>query len=607
MSLWRQIAAGVRVLARQRAADRELADELAHYVDEATASFEAKGLSPESARRAARLEIGNEAVVREQVREGGWEHTVDTLLSDLRHGARRLRRNPGFAAVAIVTLSLGVGASTAIFSAVNPILFEPLPYPHAERIVAVWDTASDGRPLDVTFGTFCELRQRNHVFESLAAFKPWQPTMVGAAEPERLAGQRVSAGYFRALGVAPVLGRDFQPSDDVAHGPNVAILSQSLWRRRFAADPTIVGQQIKLDDNDYLVIGVMPSHFENVLAPLAELWAPLQYSTAFGPDSREWGHHLRMVARVSPGVSLEQARRELIAIARAPVDEFPRVPWASLSGGLITTSLQADVTRAVRPALLAVLGAVILVLAIACVNVTNLLLARGAQRAGEFAMRAALGAGRGRLVRQLVTESMLLAVVGGVLGIAIAEVGVRTLVALSPPGLPRVDAIRVSGAVLGFGTILTTVIGVLVGVVPALHAARENLQAGLQQSTSRTASAHQTTRRVLVVAEIALALVLLVGAGLLFRSVARVFGVALGFDSSHLLTMQVQEAGRRYKASEARVRFYAEALEAVRTVPGVSEAAFTSLLPLSGDVDVYGVHFETDGDPKDDGAALARH
>jgi putative ABC transport system permease protein len=604
MSLWRQLTRGARALRDRQATDRDVSDELYHYVEQATAELIARGWSPHAARRAAQREVGNMTVAHERVRSYGWENAVETVVADVRYAARRLRRNPGFTIVSAITLALGIGATTAIFSAVNPMLFEPLPYPNAYRVAIVSDVSADGGLLDVTFGTYRELLQRSHSFDAMAAFKAWQPTMIGSAEPEQLAGQRVGANYFRALGVPPVLGRDFEASDDRPNGPNVAILSNALWHRRFAGDASIVGRAVKLDDNDYLVIGVMPRGFENVPAPLAELWAPLQYATSFGPDTREWGHHLRLVARVRPGVTVEQAGRELNAIARAPESDFPRVPWASLTNGLRATSLQADVTRGVRPALLAVLGAVLLVLAIACVNVTNLMLARGAHRRGEFAMRAALGAARGRLIRQLLVESMLLAAIGGVLGMFVAAFGVRTLVALSPPGLPRIDAIHLDVSVFVFGLIVTTVIGVLVGVIPALHASRADLLVGLQQSSQRASVSHQRTRGVLVVAEVALALVLLVSAGLLLRSIERVFAVAVGFDSSRLLTMRVQETGHRFDADTVRSRFFSDALTAVSGVPGVTAAAFTSLLPLSGDIDIYGVHFENDHEPKDDGAAL---
>ncbi len=604
MSLWRQLTRGVRVLMDRSAADDDIADEVRQYLDEATAALIAKGLPPEQARRAAQREIGNTTVVREQIRAYGWENAVGTTLADVRYAARRLRSDPGFAWASALTLALGIGATVAIFSAVNPILFKSLPYPDPDRIVAISDVGVNDSHLDVTFGTYRELAARSRSFTALAVMRAWQPTLTGATEPERLDGQRVSADYFRALGVFPMPGRAFQASEDQAGGPNVVILSERLLRRRFGGDTTIVGRQVRLDDSPYTVVGVMPARFENVLAPSAELWAPLQYATSFTPDSREWGHHLRMVGRVHAGVARTDAVRELDQIARTRLAEFPRVPWASLESGLVVIPLQDEITHAVKPALLAVLGAVLLVLVIACVNVTNLLLARGARRRGEFAMRAALGAGRGRLVRQLLTESLLLALVGGALGIIFAEIGVRALVVVSPPDLPRLDMIKVDAVVYAFALGVTTAIGVLVGVIPALHAARADLRAGLQRSSQRASSDHAATRRALVVAEVALALVLLVSAGLLLRSIQRVFAVDVGFDATNLLTMEVQESGRRFDTDAARYEFFDEALDRARRVPGVTAAAFTSLLPLSGDIDVYGLRFERDADRNDDGAAL---
>jgi len=420
--------------------------------------------------------------------------------------------------------------------------------------------------------------------------KSWQPHMTGANEPERLVGQRVSASYFRVLGVRPALGRDFDADDDLLHGPNVVIISNELWLRRFAGDKTIVGRQVTLDDNVFDVIGVMPRDFENVMAPSAELWSPLQYDMSLGTA---WGHHLRMVGRLRSHLGVEQVRRELDTIARSPVSEFPRVPWASAAKGFIVNSLQDDVTAGVKPALLAVFGAVTLLLGIASINVTNLLLARGAQRRGEFAVRAALGAARTRLVRQMLTESLLLALLGGAAGTLLADFGVRALVALSPPGLPRVNAIVVNTTVLGFTLGITTLIGLIVGLIPAVYASRNDLHTSLQLSSLRTAAGQSLARRGLVVMEVALALVLLVGAGLLMRSLQRLFAISPGFDTAGMLTMQVRTSGRRLDQA-TNDRFFAQALEAVRRTPGVTAAAFTTQLPLSGDDDEYGARFEGD-------------
>jgi putative ABC transport system permease protein len=602
MSLWRQITRGLRALTHRTDADRDVSDEVQHYLDQAAEDLVAQGLSPEAARRRARLELGNATAVREQVRSYGWENIVEGFAADLRYGARRLRTSPGFTIVAALTLALGIGASTAIFSAVNPILFEPLPYPHAGRIMMIWDIFQDERSA-VTFHTYRELEARSHSFDGLAAYEGWQPTMTGAAEPARFDGQSVSWQYFRTLGATPALGRDFIESDDAFHGPTVAILSDTLWRRRFAANPAIVGRAITLDGDSYTVIGVMRRGFEDVPAPSTEIWSAMRYDPGHIADLQapEWGHHLRLLGRVRPGVNLDGVRQDLNAIARAPVAEFPRAQWAALHNGFIVDSLQQDVTRGVKPALLAVLGAVLLVLAIACVNVTNLLLSRGAQRQGEFAMRAALGASRSRLIRQTLTESLLLSFAGGALGVLVAENGVRALVALSPPGLPRVDAIAINGPAFIFAVGITTLIGLAVGVMPALQVSRGDLRSGLQRSSRQTAGSHQRTRRMLVVAEVALALVLLVSAGLLQHSLNRLFRVDPGFDPSQMLTLQVQTSGHKFDdptstpgvGSALRRRFFSEALDAVRRVPGVRAAALTSLLPLTDpELSTYGALFE---------------
>jgi putative ABC transport system permease protein len=386
-------------LARRGKLEEQLDKEMRFHLDQHTADLIVQGHHPAEARRQARLALGGTEQVKEQCRDARGTRWLEDLWQDFRYAARALRQRPGFTAVSAVTLAIGIGASTAIFSAVNPILFEPLPYPGASRIMMIWDTFQGVR-CDVTFHTYRELAARSHSFEASAALEAWQPTRTdgtSAAQPERFDGQSVSAAYFRALGVAPALGRDFQAADDRFKGPHVTILSDALWRRRFAGDSAIVGRQITLDGDLYTVIGVMPRGFDNVLAPSAELWAPLQYDAGnvTNYESGEWGHHLHMVGRLRPGVGVDQARRELNAIARAKVPEFPRPPFASLKHGLLVNSLQGEITRGVKPVLLAVIGAVVLVLLIASVNVTNLLLARGAQRRGEFSMRAALGP-RGR-------------------------------------------------------------------------------------------------------------------------------------------------------------------------------------------------------------------
>jgi putative ABC transport system permease protein len=604
MSVWRQVTRGLRSLIRSAAADRDVEDELRHYFDEATDDLIQKGVSPGEARRVVRISLGSPTVAQEEVRGSGWENLVSTTLTDSRHALRRLRRSPGFAILSVLTLAVGIGASTAIFSAVNPILFEPLPYRQPENIVTIWDHGVDDARLDMTFGTFREIVERSRLLEAMAVMKPWLPTATGSDRPERLSGQRVSSQYFRVLAVSPALGREFVAAEDLPNGPRVVILSDGLWQRRFNRDRAILGRAITLDDVSYTVVGVMPARFENVLSPAAELWATLQYNPVLSLDGREWGHHLQMVARVRADAGVAQAKLELDTIARSPLPGFARAPWAAVARGFLVISLKEDVTAAVKPALLAVLGAVALMLAIACVNVTNLMLARGAQRRGEFAVRAALGASRLRMVRHLLTESLLVTGLGGALGMIVAAFSVQAIVALSPATVPRVDAIRVDTIAFLFGLLVTTLVGVAIGLIPAFRASATSIQWGVQFGSTRVAGDHQTIRRVLVVAEVALALVLLVSAGLLMRSVQRLFSISPGFDASHLLTVQIQTAGRRFDKPTSD-RFFAQAAEAGRRVPGVMAAALTSQLPLSGDSSEFGVLFERTPDANPQGGLPA--
>jgi putative ABC transport system permease protein len=586
VALWRQLARGGRRLWRGAEADADLADEVRHFLDETTAAYQARGLSAESARRAARLDVGTVAGVSDRVRDYGWEQLVVTAWRDLRYGARRLSAEPAYTLVVVQTLAVGIGGTTAIFSAVNPILFASLPYPSPNRIATIAEGRADGGRNGGTFAIFREFVERARTLDAVAVVRPWQPTLVGEGEPERLDGQRVSASYFRVLGVSPAVGRAFEGSDDRAGVPNVVLLSDALWRRRFGAAAGVVGRTITLDDTIYTVVGVMPASFENVLAPSAGLWAPLQYEMSQG---RAWGHHLRTIGRLRPGVSMAGAAEEINAIGGAFVadhrDAYGRTEF-------IVTSLQDEVTRSVRPALLVILAAVSLVLVIACVNVTNLLLVRGVHRRAEFALRAALGAGRGRLVRQLLTESLLLAAIGGAAGIVIALAGVRALVALSPPGLPRLGAIAVDATALAFAVAITTIVALAFGVVPALQAGHNDPRRDLQHGWRRGGGGHRRTRTALVIAEVALALVLLVTSGLLLRSLERLFAIDSGVRAHGLITMQVQVSGRRFADPRVSYRFFAAALDAARRVPGVAAAALTSQLPLSGDRDEYGAHFE---------------
>jgi putative ABC transport system permease protein len=514
---------------------------------------------------------------------------VQTLLSDIRYGVRQLLRSPSFTALAVLTLALGIGATTAVFSVINPVLLRPLPYPHPERLMTLWERGEEGQESNTGYATFLDVHQLASTFDGIAVASSWQPTLQGRAEAERLDGQRVTREFFTVLGVHPGLGRDFTPAENVRGQHQVVILSHGLWLRRFGGDPTLVGRPIRLNGIDYTVVGVMPRSFESLLSPTAQLWAPLAYETSL-PWACRSCRHLRMVGRLKEGVEPARATRELNLISARLVAEYPTDYPKT---GMHVVPLQTRLTREVRPALLAVLGAVGFVLLIACANVSSLLLGRAMQREGEFAIRSALGAGRPRVVRQLLTESVLLGLLGGFCGVVLAWWGVKGLVALGPASLPRLHAIGIDFGVLGFTAALSLTSGLLFGLIPALATAQPDLFTALRPGGRHTAQKRRrVARAILVMGEVALALMLLIGAGLLLRSLQRLLGVDPGFESRRLLTMEVQTTGPRYEDDDAVRAFFVRARDAIRAVPGVEQAGWTSQLPLGGNFDRYGVAIE---------------
>jgi len=567
---------------KRRHSDVSLDEEIRTHLDLLAGEFVRRGMTPGQAWAAARREFGGVDQIKEKYRDQrGWPW-VDAMMQDARYAVRTLRRDSVFCVVSILTLTLGIATTTAIFGGVKAVLLDPLPYDDGDRVAEIVETTATGARSAGTFGMFRGLVDLTRSFEAMAVLKPWQPTMTSSGQPERLEGQRVSALYFDVLRVVPASGRSFQAADDRPGTANVVILSDALWRRRFGGDPAIIGRPITLDDQAYTIVGIAPADFENVLAPSAEIWTPLQYEMSLGAA---WGHHLRTIGRLRRGVTVGAASREIDEIGHAVLNEW-RPPSYGRGVVLGVNPLGSEITRAIRPSLLAVFGAVCLVLVIACVNVTNLLLARGAKRRDEFMLRMALGAGRRRLIRLVLVESVLLALAGGALALVAANVGVHTLVALAPPELPRAHTIHMDGAVFAFAAAVAALAGLFAGLIPALQVSRETSPAVMRTTRS-------STRGALVVAEVALAVVLLVSAGLLFRSFQRLFAVSPGFEASGRITLQVQASGVRFDRAGTD-RFFARALEAVREVPGIESAAFTSQLPLSGDDDEYGARFESD-------------
>lgn len=504
---------------------------------------------------------------------------MDRLLRELRTAARSLARNPGFTAVAVLTLALGIGANTAIFSVVNAVLLRPLPVAEPERLVTVFHFYPSLGNLEAGMAvpTLLELEERAESFTGVAARSWWGVNATGGGEPERLTGAQVTGGYFSTLGVPAALGRALLPADAEGDGQSVVVISDGLWRRRFGSDPGVIGRTLQLNGVAYEIVGVAPAGFRD-LDPSAELWAPLTFSP--GQLTQRTSEFMTLVARLEPGATHERAAQEMSAFAeRLKADNPGSYPpdWS-----LRTRPLTEQLTGDVRPALLVLLGAVGFVLLIACANVANLLLARAATRHKEVAVRAALGAGRGELIRHLLLESVLLSLVGGGLALILAAVGIGALVALQPDSLPRMEEISIDGTVLLFTLGVALLTGLLFGLAPALRASRTDLQSVLRQG-GRSGSGDaggQTARRALIVAEFALALMLLVGAGLLLRSFARLTQVDPGFNPSNVLSAQVFLPTAQYSSDTARIAFVEQLTARVAALPGVEAVGLTTGIPF---------------------------
>ncbi|HEX8775363.1 MAG TPA: ABC transporter permease [Pyrinomonadaceae bacterium] len=496
---------------------------------------------------------------------------MGTLLQDVRYGFRMLFRRPGFTLVAVITLALGIGANTAIFSVVNAVLLRQFPYPHAERLVTMRSNMS--------LPDLADIQARSQSFEEAGGVVLQALDFTGGAEPVQVQAGLATAGVFNVLGAQPILGRYFTPEEDRMGGERVVVLSYGFWQRQFGADPSIIGKEIPLSANNYTVIGVLPKDFD---APREspEVWASLRVVNPLAAGARGV-HFLRTYWRLKPGVTIAQAQAELANIDERLEQEYPAENKGRRSR---LVSLHERVAGDTRPALYILFGAVGLVLLIACANFANLLLARATSREREIVIRAALGAGRGRLIRQLLTESVLLSCLGGASGLMLAMWGLDLLQTLKPANLPRLSTISIDASVLFFTLALSLLTGLIFGLVPALNASRLNVNEALKEG-GRSATAGIARHRfsnVLVVSELALALVLLVGAGLLIKGFWRLRAVEPGFATDNLLTMRIELPAERYKEIPRQTQFRERALEAINTLPGV-EAAMVSEIPLGGD------------------------
>ena len=522
-------------------------------------------------------------------RAKGEERTM-RFITDLRIAARLLRRSPGFAAVSILTLGLAIGATTAIFSVIEPVLLRPLPYPDPGRLAFIWERDRDGSRDNVGFATIRDYASNARSIERWAAIGSWLPTLSGNGDPERVNGDRVSATYFHTLGVHPALGRDFLPDEDVPGRNQVVILSHGLWQRRFGGDSTLVGRPIAIDGNPMTVVGVMPASFDNVVSPGAEIWRVLGYTNQ--PWTCRTCHHLRMVVRLRAGVEMGAATAELDRIHAQLVQAYPK-DYASV--GSLVVPLQFEATREFRPALMALGVAVLLVLLIAVSNVVNLQLARAVRREEEFAIRTALGAGHMRLLGQLLAEGLLLSALGGVAGVAVALVTIPLLVSRLPAGLPRAGAIHLDIGALALVTALIVLLSLVMGLAPARRR-RGDLGVALRSGRRLASGGHRATRAGLVVGEVALAVMLLAGAGLIAKSLLRLLSVNIGFEPTHLLSMEINATGPRYRDDQAIYANHRRVLEEVSRLPGVSAVAIANQIPLGGNVDMYGV-WDADNPP----------
>ncbi len=545
--------------------------------------------------RRARLDFWREALLGAALlRSGGIvspvrrESRMRSFVADLRHGVRLLGRAPGFALLAVATVALAIGAATAVFSVLDPLLLRPLPYAHPERLVTVWERDADGSPSNLGWETFRDLSERAKTLASAAATGYWQATLTAGEDAERLEGARVTWRYFRTLGVRPELGRDFTAGEDVPANNRVVILSHGLWARRFGSDTLVVGGTISLNGAPYTVAGVMPAGFEDVLTPAAGIWRVLGYDASLSYACRTC-RHLRMLARLRPGVPAAAARAELDRLSAILVSEHPKEYPAA---GMRVVGAQSWITRELRPILFAAAGAVALLLLLALANLTNLQLTRLLRREREFVVRAALGAARGRLARQVLAEGALVVVPGGVVGLALAVVAVGLLRARLPADLPRAAAMHVDGAAVAVAAALTLLLGLVVGLGPVGRWGSASSFDAIRGGARLVGPRRRAARTVLVVAEVAIAVTLLQGTGLLSRTVVDLFSVDPGFDPSHLVTMEVHAGGPRYATDAAIFTNHERIRDAVRGVPGVLDVALASQLPLHGDFDRYGIQAE---------------
>ncbi|HKW90173.1 MAG TPA: ABC transporter permease [Candidatus Acidoferrales bacterium] len=573
--------------------DEEIEAELRSHIEMRTADNMAAGMSPEQARRQAVLRFGSRAAMKERVIAADAQMFLDSLWQDLCYGLRILRKSPAFTAVAILTLALGIGANTTIFSLVNGVLLRPLPYRNPDRLTIVWEKDREGSRDNVGYATYLDWKAQSKSFEQLAVYSSWQPVLqVGG--PEELNGLRVTSNYFRTLGIKPEIGSDFTPEEDTPKANKVVMLSHSLWYRKFNSDPAVIGKTIEISGGQYIVAGVLPASYQSLMTQIpsagtVEIWRVLGYDV-----SQPWAcrtcHHLVAIGRLRDGVPFTQATAEMDTISAALSKAYPKEYDDS---GVILTPIYNQLLGPASSQLYILFVVVSFVLLVACANLANLLLARATNREREIAVRAAIGATRGRIIRQLLAENCVLGLLGAASAIIPAFWTPKFLAVIGPGDLPRLDQVHLDWRVLLFTTAVGLSTVIAAGLAPALQLSRTDAQESLKDGARVGGKvASRRLRGLLVMSEVALSLTLLIGTGLLVRSLSRLFAVSPGFDPVNVLTMQTSAIGQRFSDNNIVRQYFAYAVDRLSALPGVQSAAAASQIPLAGNVDKYGFHVE---------------
>ncbi|MFZ0820157.1 MAG: ABC transporter permease [Candidatus Acidiferrales bacterium] len=592
----RLILLRLRELFHVKQSERELDDELRYDIERRIEANLAVGMTAKEAEMAAKREFGSVDLAKEECRDERGTRWIEELWQDLRFGLRMLRKNPGFTAIAILTLALGIGANTAIFSVVNGVLLNPLPYPDPDQLVSLSASKPNFPTGSISYPNFLDWKKENQSFSSMAVTRGYGFNLTGQGPAEVLNAEFVTADFFPMLGVNPVIGRTFSPSEDVIGVGDVVAISSSLWERKFGSSQSVLGKTITLDGMNYTIVGVIPAGFDLPLRSFraSDIYAPMAEWTNTALPVRSAGLGIHGIGRLKPGVSIERAREDMDSVTRHLAAIYPDVDKGT---GATLIPLKEQVIGTVRPFLLLLLGAVGLVLLIACVNVANLLLARSTGRSREIAVRSALGAGMGRLLRQMLTESVLLALAGGALGLVIAGVGTHAALDVLPATLPRANEVRLDGRVLLFTILVSVCAGILFGLVPAIRTARRNVHESLKEGGRGGSGARHRVHGALAIVEMAMALVLLCGAGLLIRSLAALWNVNPGFQAENVLTFGMSMPPPMIKASPTAIRAALRDFDSkIAAIPGVeAEALSWGALPMGGEDDDT---FWIEGQPK---------